>query len=81
MNIAELRSDLHRMIDEISDDRLLSAVKSFLSRQKNGDSDWWDELGTEEKESIQRGLEEANRGELIPHEEVMKQLKSKYNLD
>ena len=43
-------------------------------------TDWWDEISEDERQSIEKGLAEADRGELIPHEQVMKELKSRYKL-
>lgn len=44
-------------------------------------ADWWDEISPAEKESIEKGLAEADKAELIPHEEVIKEVRSKYHLD
>jgi hypothetical protein len=39
---------------------------------KNGEeADWWDMIDDEEKAEIEEGLAEADRGNVIPHEEVM----------
>jgi len=40
--------------------------------------DWWKNLRDTEKVAIEKSLAEADRGELIPHEEVMKDIKEKY---
>jgi predicted transcriptional regulator len=37
--------------------------------------DWWDTISDEEREEIEQGLTEADRGEVIPHEEVMAKYK------
>jgi predicted transcriptional regulator len=70
MDIVELRTDLHNMIDKISDSNVLNAVKTLLSGK--AETDWWDTISDEEKAEIEQGLAEADRGEVIPHEEVMK---------
>lgn len=44
------------------------------------EQDWWDEISEAERQSIEKGLAEANKGKFIPHEEVMKEVKVKYNL-
>jgi predicted transcriptional regulator len=36
--------------------------------------DWFDELTEEQLQSVLIGLEQADRGEFIPHEEAMKKL-------
>ena len=75
MDIKELRADLHNMIDKISDHNVLTAVKTLLSGKVDKESDWWDTISEEEREEIQQGIKEANRGEVMPHEEVFKRYK------
>ena len=72
MNVIELRTDLHNMIDKISDSNILNALKVLLKEKTSPQEDWWDTISDEEREEIEQGLEEAERGEVIPHEEVMK---------
>jgi len=72
MDIVELRTDLHNMIDKISDSNVLNAVKTLLAGKTGTQEDWWDTISDEERAEIEQGLAEADRGELIPHEEVMK---------
>jgi len=72
MDIVELRTDLHNMIDKISDSNVLNAVKTLLAGKAATQTDWWDTISDEEKAEIKQGLAEADRGEVIPHEEVMK---------
>jgi len=79
MNAVELKSDLHQLIDKINDVSILNAVKVLLAKGEAA-TDWWDEIGQEEKQAIEKGLAEADRGEVIPHEEVMKEVKAKYKL-
>lgn len=41
----------------------------------NKKTNWWDEISEEERRSIEQGIAKADRGELIPHEEVMAKYK------
>ncbi len=75
MDIIELRADLHNMIDKISDSSILYAVRTILSGKSVNQADWWDTISEEERDEIKQGLAEADRGELIPHEEVMAKYK------
>jgi predicted transcriptional regulator len=75
MDVIELRADLHNMIDKISDSNILNAVKTLLSGKTTKQADWWDTISEEERAEIEQGLAEADRGELIPHEEVMAKYK------
>jgi predicted transcriptional regulator len=75
MDVIELRTDLHNIIDKISDRNVLLAVKTLLSGKTTNQEDWWETISTEEKAEIEQGLAEAENGDLIPHEEVMKKYK------
>ncbi|MGE0018279.1 MAG: hypothetical protein AB7S72_01325 [Draconibacterium sp.] len=43
---------------------------------KGGEGDWWDELTEDQKQSIERGLNDIEAGRLISHDAV----KAKYGL-
>jgi len=82
MGATELKTDLHTIIDNIDDKNLLNKVYTVLLNLVTIKPavDFWDELSAEEKEAIEEGLAQADRGELIPHEEVMKEMRLKYGL-
>ena len=50
---------------------VLSVVKTFAQEE----NDWWDAVEESAGESIKRGLKQADSGQVIPHEEVMKKYK------
>ncbi len=52
-----------------------STLKRFILLKKEQEKDWWDELSTEERAEIEEGLAQADRGELVPHKEVMARYK------
>ena len=57
---------------KVRDPELISAFKNLLKyREKKIKSDWWNEIGIEEKAEIEEGIAEIERGEFISHEEVM----------
>jgi predicted transcriptional regulator len=74
MEIAELRVELHKMIDKITDGNVLSAVLTLLSGKAATHSDWWDTISDQEKEAINLGLRQLDDGQGIPHEEVRKKV-------
>jgi hypothetical protein len=63
------------MIDKINDSDILNAVKTLLSGKTTKQVDWWDTISDEERAEIEQGIAEADRGEVIPHEEVMAKYK------
>jgi predicted transcriptional regulator len=72
MDIIELRTDLHNIIDKITDSNILNAVKTLLSGKAVTQTDWWDTISDEERAEIEQGFAEADRGEVITHEDVMR---------
>ena len=79
MNLQSKKLELVQLIINTEKPSILSKVEAILKKEKA--SDWWDEISPEEKKAIEKGLAEADKGELIPHEEVMKEVRAKYNLD
>lgn len=79
MDTIELKSDLHGLIDRISDNNVLQAVKVLLTN-KSEKTDWFDDLSEEEQKLIEQGISEADDGELITHEEIMAEVKKRYNI-
>lgn len=71
MDVIELRTDLHYMIDQTTDSDVLIAVKKLLLDKSTSRSDWWKTIGKDEQTEIEQGLAEAEQREVTPHKEVM----------
>ena len=71
MDIPAQKLKLIEWILRLGDARLLKQLEAI----SNVDFDWWDDLSTDEKASIERGIEQANAGQLTDHEDVMKKYK------
>jgi hypothetical protein len=68
----------HKMVEKImtsEDEMLLEEVKQLLGL---AEGDFWNDLPESTKQSIQRGLEQSKRGETIPHEKVMTDIKARF---
>ena len=50
----------------------VSMIDKILELKNKESKDWWDETSDEEKESIEKGLEDANSGKLKPPYEIRK---------
>lgn len=74
MNIHETKLELVKIILDTKEEALLEQVKEILSPE----GDWWDKLNAQEKAAIDEGLAQANRGELIPHEQVMEEITKRF---
>lgn len=68
MDVHAQKLKLIEWILQIGDTRLLKQLESI----SNSDSDWWNDLSAEEKSSIERGIAQANSGQLKSNEAVMK---------
>lgn len=57
----------------VKDPHLIEAFKNLLKyRKKKVQTDWWDEISDEEKAEINEGIYQADKGELISHNEMKK---------
>jgi predicted transcriptional regulator len=74
MNVIELKSDLHSLIEKVNDVTILNAIKDILRTQVK-ENDFWEELPLNIQESINRGMEQALSGKTKAHSEVMKNYK------
>ncbi len=52
-------------------------LKQFiaLKKEQEGEEDWWDKISADEAGEILDGLQQADRGEVVPHSKVMEQYK------
>jgi predicted transcriptional regulator len=48
-----------------------SVIKRFIALKNDQAADWWDQITDDERSEIEEGLAEADRGEVIPHKEMM----------
>jgi predicted transcriptional regulator len=71
MTTIELKSDLHLLIDRISDSNVLEAYHTLLKREVKEVGDFWDELTNAQKEDIQAGIDDLKAGRKKPLSEVM----------
>ncbi len=78
MDLQAKKLELVQLILNTDRPSLLEKVSQLLKQEK--EADWWDELPRSVQESIDEAIAEADRGETIPHEEVMKEVRLKYGL-
>jgi hypothetical protein len=71
MDIQAEKLNLVQAILDIEDIGLIKRVKKIL---KKNDRDWFDDLTEEQQQGVFRALEQADRGEGIPHEEAIARL-------
>ena len=79
MNLQSKKLELVQLILNTEKPAILEKIEKILKKEKS--ADWWDEINEAERKAIEKGISEADKGDLIPHGEVMKQVKAKYKLD
>ena len=77
MITAELKSHLHHLIDKITDDSVLQALHTLLSKATN-DQDWWNDLSEESKRKTLESIEQAKNGETLSHSEAMQRMSKQF---
>ena len=81
MTAIQVRTELHQLIDTIEDIGILNAIKILLQKQsKPNKYDFWDMLPSQIQDSINTGINQAEEGKTENHEEVMKEVITKYKL-
>lgn len=77
MNIQATKIEIAQLVLNETSEVVLKKIKAILTREN---SDWWDEISDEERAQIQEGINQADRGELISHQEVREKLKARFDL-
>lgn len=80
MNIAELKLKLFREIDSLDEKKLEEAYGVLLNFiNSKDDQDDWNKLTTEQQKGIIDSIQQIENNEGIPHKEIMRKYKNKYN--
>ena len=74
---AEIRSELHDLIDAIADPNVLEAMRTLLAAQWPADLPPAS-LSVEEEAAIAEGIRQLDAGQGIPHEQVMAEAWAQY---
>ncbi|MCC6700079.1 MAG: hypothetical protein IT221_01050 [Fluviicola sp.] len=71
MGTVELKTSLHQLIEGVTDNSVLEAVYTLLSKAtNNAGDDWYNSLSDEEKAAIDRGLNDADNKRFVPYSDV-----------
>lgn len=69
MNIETTKLELMQLLLHTQKESLLAKIKKVFDEEQ---VDWWSEMSKEEQEEIKTGLKQAEKGEYIANETVMK---------
>ena len=79
MSTADIKSELIRKIDSLSSEHIeevYGILLNYLNKLVPGES--LESLSVNERGAIERGIAQLDRGERIPHAQVMEKAKTKY---
>lgn len=65
--LQERKIELIQWLSIIDDAALLDKIEDL---KEQNSSDWWNEISEAEKNSIDRGIEDADAGDIKPHSEA-----------
>lgn len=77
MSTAELKTDIHTLIDKTNDNNVLKIIYKILSGRKE-DTATTVRLSSPEKKAIDAAIKSVKKGIKIPHIKVMEEMKKKY---
>lgn len=72
MKEKDLKQRVLGYVQEADEDLLLLIEELAETYTQQRKEDWWDKLSANEKASIRRGLEDADKDKVVPHNEVMR---------
>lgn len=76
METSQLKKHIVSLVEESANNRILEMVYTILEQdlqlEQHHRKPIWDSLGKAEKEAIEEGTEQLERGEGIPHAQVMR---------
>ncbi len=75
MGYEAVKLELIEWLTKLDDDETIQYLK-IVKDSTDKHSDWWNDLTEDQKQGIQRGLDDIDQGKVIPHDQV----KSKYGL-
>jgi predicted transcriptional regulator len=67
--VKQMRNEVKKYIDS-ADEKVVKMVHAML--EVDAEADWWDAMPDNVKADVEAAIKQADKGELIPHEEVKK---------
>ena len=69
LNMQSKKLELIQWLSTLEDS---SIIEKIIELRKSVNKDWWNSISEDEKQSIDRGLEDAESGKLNPHSTARK---------
>ncbi len=69
LKIQNIKLELIQWLSTLED---ASIIEEIMELRKRDNKDWWNSISEDEKQSVERGLEDAESGKLNPHSSARK---------
>jgi vacuolar-type H+-ATPase subunit H len=69
LNLQTKKLELIQWLSTLED---LSVLNKIIDLKKQENKDWWEAISEDEKQSIEKGLQDANHGKLVSHSKAKK---------
>lgn len=69
VNLQNKKIELIQWLSTLNDQSLIEKLMKLRKKEK---TEWWNEISTAEKKSIEKGIQDANNGKLTSHSNVKK---------
>jgi predicted transcriptional regulator len=69
MDIQLKKLELIKMLADTEDPAIIQSIQKIFTKKKK---DWWDDLTDAQKEEIEEGERQIERGEFVLYEDMMK---------
>lgn len=73
MTAIKIKQNLHALIDNLQDDKILKLVNEAVCEIIEDKRLRWDSLSKSERKSIETGIEQLDKGEMINYEDIKKE--------
>ena len=73
MTKTEIKQNIHSLVDTVDDEAVLEQIKEMVEYMATEDVVNWNSLSEAERKSVEKGIEQLNRGEKIDYEDIRKQ--------
>jgi len=70
LNLEKEKLEIIKWVTELQDDSAIEKLRMLRNNPKK--TDWWDEVSDEEKNAVDKGLEDIKAGRVKPHKEAKK---------
>ena len=70
LNVEKEKLEIIKWVTSLKDNTAIERLRMLRTNPKK--SDWWNEITSEEKAAIDKGLADIKAGRVIPHKEAKK---------